>query len=117
MAATCTATVLERISLGGTRYLYVGTYALGTTYATGGMTIENGENSVVALPSAAKLDNFRGGTPGGYTTEFVKAGGKLKVYRQKDPAATGGADIALPEVAAEANLSGVSTAVFEAIGS
>lgn len=117
MAATCTATVQQRISLGGTRYVYLGTYALDNSYATGGDTIVSGANSVVALPEASKLDTFRGGSPGGYTTEFVKSSGKLKVYRQKDPAAAGGADIPLPEVANAADLSAVSAAVFEAIGS
>jgi hypothetical protein len=33
---------------------------------------------------------------------------KLKIYRQKDPAAAGGADIPLPEVANAVDLSGVT---------
>lgn len=115
MAGVCTATVLERISLGGSRYLYVGTYALDNSYATGGDAITNGANSVVALPEAAKLDSFRGGSPGGYTTEFIKAGGKLKLYRQT-PTSTEAA-IPLTEVANATDVSAVSAAVFEAIGS
>lgn len=115
MAGTCTATVLEVLNLGGTRRLYVGTYALDNSYTTGGDSIVNGTNSVIALPEAAKLDNFRGGTPGGYTTEFIKAGGKLKLYQQTPTSAT--AALPLAEVANATDVSAVSAAVFEAIGS
>lgn len=63
-----------------------------------------------ALPAAAQPNAF-GMTEydevivmpgGGYVPEYVKSTGKVKVYRQKNPADAGGADIPLPEHAAAA---------------
>lgn len=51
---------------------------------------------------------------GGYVPEFVKSTGKVKVYRQKDPADAGGADIPLPEHGAAAMVA--ATFICLAIG-
>lgn len=76
------------------------------SYATGGEALTpanlglSGVICAITTPSA------------GYVFEYDVSAQKLKAYRQRDPAAAGGADIPLPEVAAAVNLSAVSTYVI-----
>jgi hypothetical protein len=88
----------------------VGTINLGTGYTTGGVAVSGGQlgcpNSLVHLDCSPA---------GGHVFEWDQTNGKIKAYRQKDPAAAGGADIALPEVGNGTDLSAI-TARFEAVG-
>lgn len=80
-----------------------GTISLGT-YATNGVAVTGTNFELYAALSDLRVDNA-----GGFVFEYVKTTGKVKAYRQKDPAAAGGADIALPEVANGVDLSGTSS--------
>lgn len=70
------------------------------TYATGGVAVDTTGDiewtHAIVQPTA------------GYVGEYDPSTKKVKVYRQKDPAAAGGADIALPEVANSVDLSAVN---------
>lgn len=85
-----------------------GTLNLGT-YATGGVAVTPAKFGFETLTSLAVQP------AGGYVFEWDEANAKIKAYRQKDPAATGGADIALPQVANSTDLSSV-VAHFDASG-
>lgn len=85
-----------------------GTISLGT-YATNGVAITTKNLELT------RIDDLDIQPSAGYIFEYVPSTGKIKAYRQKDPAATGGADIPLPEVANAVDLSGVS-ARFRAEG-
>ena len=99
MAATLT--VKQSVGLGNSLTLYTGTITFDNSYPTGGEAIDAtgdiGYLSLIPGPSA------------GYVFEWDEANQKIKAYRQKDPGNAGGADIALPEVAATTDLSAVST--------
>lgn len=86
-----------------------GTIALGT-YSTTGVAV-TGTN----FELYHTLSDLDVRPAGGYVFEYVKTTGKVKAYRQKDPAAAGGADIPLPEVTDGVDLSAVS-ARFRAEG-
>lgn len=89
----------------GNRYVRSGTGNLGT-YATGGVTVTK-----AALDLPVRVTHFYVGEAGGYVFEvsaLADASATVKAYRQKDPAAAGGADIALPEVANAVDLSAVT---------
>lgn len=99
--------VTVKVSLGGTRYLYVGTIAFGTEYATGGDTLAAATGSRYTVP--AQIDYLHVSGMSGYGSEFV-APNKLKVTqpaKEKEAAA---------EVAAKTNLSAITAARFIAIG-
>jgi len=100
MAATATLTTTTGRSAAGTRYLREGTLNLGT-YATGGIAVTK-----ATFDLWHSLVDLEVRPSGGYVPEYV--GGKVKVYDQKDPAASGGADIPLPEVANATDLSAVN---------
>jgi hypothetical protein len=85
-----------------------GTISLGT-YATGGVAVTPTNVGLI------RIDDLDVQPSAGYIFEYLPATGKVKAYRQKDPAAAGGADIALPEVANAVDLSAV-TARFRAEG-
>lgn len=100
--------VTHDIPIGATLRLYMGTFTPSTSYPTGGEPID--------LPNNTRLVKMFTTGGGGYSTNFISSSQLLKVYRQKDPAAAGGADIALPEVGSTVDLS-ASTFEFFAIGS
>jgi hypothetical protein len=79
-----------------------GTMTLGT-YATNGVVVAGSQFELYG-----RLDDLRVDPAGGYVPRWDKTNGKVLVYRQKDPAAAGGADIALPEVANGVDLSSIS---------
>src|SRR4051812_4644292 len=99
MAANAT-TIEDDIPIGETDHLYIGTIVPSTSYPTGGEVIDATGNT--------RFKKLQTGAAGGYVTSFDPATQKLKIFRQKDPAAAGGADIALPEVANTTDLSGVT---------
>jgi hypothetical protein len=78
-------------------------------YATNGVAVTAAQFGLL------ELYHLDVGTSGGIVFEYDKTNKKIKAYRQKDPAAAGGADIALPEVANGVDLS-ASVARFFAIG-
>lgn len=92
-------TVTDVIPLGEGWERYIGTVVPGT-YATNGVVVDiaNVNERIYAMNCSGS----------GYVGEFVASAQKLKLYRQKDPAAAGGADIALVEVANGVDLSGVT---------
>jgi hypothetical protein len=106
MAATITIT--ERAATGN-KYVRRGTLTLGS-YATNGVAVAKAD---FELP--VSLDRLEIDPAGGYVFEWDKANGKVKAYRQKDPANAGGADIPLPEVANAVNLAAIIIN-FQAIG-
>lgn len=106
---TASALTVERDfahTLGQTQHLYTGRFIPSTSYPTGGEPFD--------APDNLRFEKVFTDSPG-YVTSWDVANQKLKIYRQKDPAAAGGADIALPEVANGVDLSGV-TFHFLAIG-
>jgi hypothetical protein len=99
-------TISEDIPDQLTNHLYYGT-VLGPNYTTGGNLFD------VAL--VTRFDYVDVQLPG-YVCVWVPSTQLVKVYRQKDPANAGGADIALPEVGNAVDLTGVS-GVWFGIGS
>ncbi len=87
----------------GTRLEYNGTLTMTASYATGGDTLN------AKLLGISKFHGAIIASAGGIVFEFIPdtdpATAKVKAYRQKDPGAAGGADIALTEVAAAVDLS------------
>src|SRR4051812_28547200 len=98
MAATLD--VQKSISLQSGLRMEVGTISGDAAYPSGGWPISPGGSTGYwkAIVQASA----------GYVPEYDEAAQRLKVYRQRDPAAAGGADIALPEVANGTNLATVS---------
>lgn len=79
MAKTLEAVVKERISLGGTRYAYIGQLKFGEYTGSGGSPVTTVSGVVSALPPS--FDYFNVASGGGYSFELV--GGttpKLKAY-------------------------------------
>lgn len=83
----------------GSKFVRNGSGNLGT-YATNGVTVAA---SNFELP--VRLDHLELNPAAGLVFEWDKTNGKVKAYRQKDPANAGGADIALTEVATAFDLS------------
>lgn len=63
------------------------------TYATSGVAVTN-----LSFELPVRMDDIRLSPSAGYIPEYLPSTGKILVYDQKDPAAAGGADIALPQV-------------------
>lgn len=76
----------------GNRTQTNGTGNLGV-YATNGIAVTPSKVGLGAI------DTFEVDPAGGYTFEYVASTGKVKAYVAKDPAAAGGADIVLQELA------------------
>lgn len=93
----------------GNRKVRKGTLTLGNPYATNGIAV-----TAAQFEFYGDLEDLDIRPAGGYVFEWDKANAKVKAYDQKDPAAAGGADIALPECGA-IDLSSVS-ARFRAVG-
>lgn len=89
MAGTMQATVSERISLGGTDYLYFGTLVPDASYATAGDTITQ-PASGIGLPEKIKRMTIDGGG-GGYQPEYNPATGKVKIFTGEATGAGAGA--------------------------
>lgn len=107
MASTMTLSGDWMVSLGNRR-LTQGTGNLGT-YATGGIAVTATQVGLGAIDDLVVMP------AGGYVFEYDKTNGKVLAYDQKDPAAAGGADIALPQVATATSLSSI-TFRFHAFG-
>lgn len=90
----------------GDKLVRRGTLNLGT-YATNGVALTKAQ-----LDLPVSINHLDVGSSAGYIAEWDKTNQKVKVYRQKDPAAAGGADIALPEVANAVDLSAVNFRFF-----
>lgn len=86
-------------SVAGNKQIRRGTITFDSSYATGGEAI------TAALLELNIVEDLRVDPSAGYVFEWDKTNAKIKAYRQKDPAAAGGADIALPEVANAVDLS------------
>lgn len=83
--------------------LYHGTIVADNSYANGGELVDaTGNTSFDFLDVKAP----------GYLVTFDPATQKIKIYRQKDPANAGGADIAFVEVANAVDLSAVPFVFF-----
>lgn len=76
------------------------------SYTTGGDSLTATQLGLRGVQHATVT--VKTGTAGGYVGEYDITNSKLVVYRQKDPAAAGGADIALPEVGSTTDLSAVT---------
>lgn len=102
MAASVTIDKPGGRTASGSRFVREGTINL-ATYATNGVAVTK---ALFDLPVDLTDLNIR--PSAGYMPEFDKTNLKVKVYQQKDPAAAGGADIALPEVGNNTDLSAVN---------
>lgn len=104
-----TVVSLEDIQIGGTETLSIVSVAFDSSYPAGGEALDLAANrniKVLLLQPTA-----------GYVFEWIPSTQLIKVYRQKDPANAGGADIPLPEVGDTANLSALTAVQGIAIGS
>lgn len=97
-AATATATTLVSEQVGNSS-LYVLSVVVVGDYATGGIALDLGSNESLATVVL---------TAPGYVCHWDRDNQKIVLYRQKDPAAAGGADIALPEVGNGTTLSSMT---------
>lgn len=95
MAASVT---IDERYVQGSKYVRNGSLNLGT-YATNGVPITS---SLFELP--VRLDHLDVSPAAGIVFEWDKTNSKIKAFRQTDPAAAGGADVALVEVANAVNL-------------
>lgn len=86
----------------GDRFIRRGTVNIGT-YATGGVAVTKATFDLWHSLVDLRLDSSAG-----YLPRYDLANLKIMVYDQKDPAAAGGADIALPEVGNGVDLSAVN---------
>src|SRR5215471_2083413 len=110
MASTVTIDAQpDGLGAAGNAYQRYGTINLGT-YATGGVAV-----TAAQFQLDDHIFDLDVRPAGGYLFEFLKATGLVKAYRQRDPAAAGGADIPLPEVTNGVDLSSVSSR-FVAVG-
>ena len=91
MASTVTIDTTGGRFVEGAALVRKGTLNLGT-YASGGIAV------TAAQFELGILNDLEVRPSGGYVFEYLPSTGKIKAYRQKDPGATGGADIPLPEV-------------------
>lgn len=107
--ANISVTIDKDIPIGQSEHLYVGRLSFDASYPTGGEVIDPSGNT--------NFHYFHAGSQAGYVFSFDKANQKLLAYRQKDPAAAGGADIPLPQVANTTDLSALVDVPFFAIGS
>lgn len=87
----------------GDRLIRRGSGNLGV-YATNGIAVTLGQ-----FEFPTEISDLDLGAGAGIVFEFDKANMKIKAYRNKDPGAAGGADIALPEVG---NAVDITTAAF-----
>jgi hypothetical protein len=85
----------------------IGSQRLGIFNVTIGTYTSNGLAYTPALFGLVRIDYLRLDPSGGYIFETDYTNSKIKAYDQKDPAAAGGADIALPEVGNSVNLGSV----------
>lgn len=108
MAGTITATVKNRIPLGGTKYLYLGTMTPDTSYAAGGDTIAGPAAPALTLPE--KIDFFDIVGSAGFLVRWNPETSKVMVF---DTGAASGEPF--KEAAAAANLS-ANTFQYIAIG-
>jgi hypothetical protein len=86
----------------GDKFIRRGSGNLGI-YATNGVAVTTGQFEL-----ASEISDLDLGIASGIVFEFDKTNMKIKAYRQKDPAAAGGADISLPEVTNAVDLSAVT---------
>lgn len=102
MAVTVQAKVgIERdIRLSQSEHMYVGTWSPTDEYSTGGDPFDVAGNE--------RFERVLFTPVNGYVLEFVKATQKVKIRVQKDPAAVGGADVPLTELAAAVDLHATS---------
>lgn len=111
--AAWTVTIIDSWDAGGNRTEYLGTIAATGTYTTAGDTVDATANERFAW-----LHAQGGGTTAtglGYVFNWNAATQKLVALRQKDPAAAGGADIALPEVGNGTDLTALTAVPFRAL--
>lgn len=83
----------------GSKYIRKGSGNVGV-YATNGVAVTPAQ-----FEFPGSIDHLDLGVSAGIVFEYDKTNKKIKAYRQKDPAAAGGADIALPEVTNGVDLS------------
>ena len=79
--------------------------AFDNSYPTGGLAWDLSADFDVIYGAVCE---HQGGRVFEITSKNAPASSKIKAYQQKDPAAAGGADIALPEVANATDLSALT---------
>lgn len=101
--------ILERGSFGNMNAV-IGAVAFDSSYPTGGEALTANQLGLAAV----KFIIFE--PTAGLVFEYDHTNSKLLAYRQTDPGAVGGADIALAEVGDTANLAAVVGVNFLAVG-
>lgn len=98
MAVTIQAavTIEKDIPIGATEHLYIGTWTPTDFYTAGGDGFDPSGNT--------RIERAFFGAASGYVAEFIPATQKVKLYRTKDPANAGGADLPLQELAGGVDL-------------
>lgn len=107
MALTVT---ISQFGPSGNMNRVVGTLAFDASYPTGGESL-TAANVGLASAYPIKVQPY-----GGYVFDYDATNSKVRAYRQTDPADTGGADVALVEVADTTDLSALTAVPFEALG-
>lgn len=105
MALTLNQQILEYRPRGSSK-LFVYKVTFDNSYATGGVSL------TAANVGLSVIDYCHVSNTAGYVFEYDYTNSKVIAYRQKDPAAAGGADIPLPQVANAVDLSAVVTRAF-----
>ena len=95
-----TATKVYKVPIGGIEVMSIYDITFDTSYPTGGYAVTP---STFGLRKITHIDPG-GITTGGYGVSWDKTNSKLKLFRTKDPAAAGGADIVMQEVANATNV-------------
>jgi hypothetical protein len=105
-----TASITKKISLGGGTYLYIGTLAFGSEYATGGNELVTAANERYSLPE--RIDYFDVQNASGYALDYI-TGIPGKIMAWWTGTALKGV---LEQVAAKTDLSALKTVPFICIG-
>lgn len=93
----------------GNKKVKVRTVTFSSSYATGGESLTAANVGLKRIEVAIAHGPFRKtDATDAVFGSYDHTNNKLAAYRQKDPGATGGADIALPEVGSGTDLSGYS---------
>lgn len=101
MALTITPVFSQPVPIGD-RWMNVVSVAFDASYPTGGLSLKPTD---LGFTSAADPEwHIHIGPQAGYIFVYDYTNQKLLAYDQKDPAAAGGADIALPQVGNTVNL-------------
>lgn len=116
MAATISKEIIRWTQHGvredAPKLIMIAEVTLDSSYAADGEAIDFVTNGHFASVDSVNIINADVGNSAGYVVTFDTSADKIVVFRQLDPADTGGADVALPEVAAAVDLSAITVTML-----